>query len=172
MKAKYHSASAPVLPDVTLEPEVETETSAEPLPTSTEQDLPVNIEHEPTTVPLDEPAAMAEGLPGIALAPIELQSELKQEIPTVLSTTAQEKGVDIVSTSKDTPTTVVHEVESEVEAETRGTDALIATTAAGDLVAAETEQPVVQTTEVFIFYSRANPFADLALLERITLLQT
>jgi hypothetical protein len=168
LKAKYYTASAPVLPDVTLEPEVETKTSAEPLPTSTEQDLPVSIEHEP--VPLDEPAAMAEDLPEIALAPIELQSELKQEIP-VLSTASQEKGVDIVSTSKDTPTTFVHEVESGVEAETCGTEALIAATTAADLVAAETEQPVVQTTEVFIFYSRANPFADLPLLERITLLQ-
>ena len=69
--------------------------------------------------------------------------------------------VDAVPTSKDTSTAVVtHEVETQVAAETRGTDALIAAATAGGLVAAEfteTEQPVIPTTEVSISYSLWHP---------------
>lgn len=69
--------------------------------------------------------------------------------------------MDVASTSEDT---VGHEVETEVEVQTYGTDALIAVTAASVLAAesAETEQ----SEEVFIFYSYANAFTDLVLTRK------
>jgi hypothetical protein len=88
LKAKHDFVSTPVLPDDTsLEPEVEAEASAEPLPTSIEQD---HIEHEPETVHSDE---RAEGSPEIVLdrntPAIELQSELEQE-----TVAAETRGTD------------------------------------------------------------------------------
>ena len=83
---------------------------------------------------------------------IEYQSELQQE------TSVQETAVDSVSSSKD----AAHEVETEVEADTHGTD--VATTSKNDLAAKElpeTEQPVLHTPEVFIFNSCRNALADL-----------
>jgi hypothetical protein len=112
-----------------------------------------------------EPAAIAEGSSEVvinadATGGIELQSEFEQEI----TSSAHETGVDVVSSSKDALTAVVpHEVETEVESETHGTDAATTT---NDLVTGElpeTEQPVMPTTEVFIFYSCGNVLADLVL---------
>ena len=74
-----------------------------------------------------------------------LQSELEQE---TLTPSAQDSGVD-VSSSKDALTVVVAH-EPEVEAETP------AVTTTNDLAATEllvTEQPVMPSTEVFLFYS-------------------
>ena len=128
----------PVLPDVNnLEHEVENDAAVEPhLPTSIEQDLPTTIEHA---------TIAAEGSTKVVLdnadetgGTIELQSELEQE------TSARETAVDGVSSSKD----AAHEVETEVEADTHGTE-----TSKNDLAKElpETEQPVLHTTEVFIF---------------------
>ena len=127
--------------------------------------MPTTIEPELDSVHSDEPAGIAEGLPEIALdadaTGIELRSEPEQETLTVLFPSAQETGVDVVSSSKDALRAVVaHEVETEVDAETHGTDA-------ADLAAAEfpeAEQPVMPTTEVFIFYSCENVLADPVLL--------
>ena len=161
MKAKYDFAPVPVLPDVNnLEPEVETEATAELLPTSIEQDLSTTTEHELDTAHPDEPAAIAEASPEIVLNAdaigVELQSEHEQETLTVLSPSSQETGVDVISSSKDALTAA----ETEVEAETHGTDTATTT---NDLTAAEffeTEGPIMPTTEVFIFYSRENALAD------------
>jgi hypothetical protein len=83
-----------------------------------------------------EPAAIAEGSSKVADATggIELQSDLEQETLTVLSPSAQQTGVDNVSS---------------------GDDAIAATTT-NDLAAAEfpeMEQPVMPATEVFNFFS-------------------
>ena len=126
----------PVLPDVNdLEHEVENEAAVEEhLPTSIEQGLPTTIEH----------AAIAEGSAKVALdnanatgGTIELQSELEQE------TSAQETALDGVPSSKD----AALEVETEVEVDTHGTET--SKNAAKELP--ETEQPVLHTTEVFIY---------------------
>ena len=122
-------------------------------------------EEEPSAI-TQVAAAIAEGSPEIVFNPnatsgIEHQSEPEQETLTVLSPSTQESGVDVVSSSKDAPTVdVAHEVETEVEAETHGTDAATAT---NDLSAAElpeTERPVKPTTEVFIIHSCGNTLAD------------
>ena len=140
----------PVLPDVNNF-EVENEATVERhLPASIEQGLPTAIEHA---------AVVAEGsakvVPDNADATggtIEYQSELQQE------TSVQETAADSVSSSKD----AAHEVETEVEADTHGTD--VATTSKNDLAAKElpeTEQPVLHTPEVFVFNSCGNALADL-----------
>ena len=144
------------VPDVNnLEHEVETEATVKsPLPTSTEEDLPINIEpgHKLDSAHSDELATIAaEGsskgiLEVDATGGIELQSEVEQETPIP---SAQETEVGVVSSSKDA--IVAHKVETEVEAETLETDAA---TASNDLAAsesAETEHSVVPTTEVYIF---------------------
>ena len=124
--------------------------------------MPTTIEPELDTAHFDEPAAIAEGSPEIAhdanvTGGIEHQSKPEQETLTALSPSAQETGVDDVSSGKDAQTTAVaHGVESEVEAEVQGTHAVTTT---NDLAAAEfpeTEQHVMPTTEVFIFYSLWN----------------
>jgi hypothetical protein len=161
LKATHDRASTPVLPDVSnLEPEVGTEASAEPLPTSIEH-LSTSIGHEPETVHSEEPVeGPSENVFDGNTPGIELQSELEHE--PVLSTTSQETGVDVVSTSKDTSTpVVVHEAETEVETETHETDTLISATAAIVLLAAESTETEQPTAEVLISYSCANPFADL-----------
>lgn len=151
-----------------LEPEVETEAIAEPLPSLIEQDLPTTIEPELDTPHSDEPAVIAEGSSKVALntdatGGIELQSELQQETLTALSPSAQETGVDVISSSKDALTAVpAREVETEVEVETHGTDAATST---NDLQVAaaespDTELPVMPATEVIIFYSCGNALAD------------
>ena len=145
----------PVLPDVTnLEPEVMSGALAEPLPTSIEE-LPPSIEHEPETTHSDVSAGTAEGSHDALESTAAVSPSIERETLTVISTPAQETGVDVVSTSEDTLTDVViHEVEAEVKPETRETDALIAATTANDLVATEstqTEQPVILITEVSIF---------------------
>ena len=148
----------PVLPDVNNF-EVENEATVERhLPASIEQGLPTAIEHA---------AVVAEGsakvVPDNADATggtIEYQSELQQE------TSVQETAADSVSSSKY----AVHEVETEVEADTHGAD--VATTLKNDLTAKElpaTEQPVFDTTEVFIFNSCENALADLVQPLRVTL---
>ena len=131
------------------------------LPTSIEQDLPTTIEHELDTAHPDELAGVAaEGSSKVVLdnadstgGTIELQSELEQE--TLLpSAQLEETGVDVVSISKDALT--AHEVETETEANTHGTEP--ATTSKYVIAAEElpeTEHPVIPTTEVFIFYSIA-----------------
>ena len=152
---------------------METEAIIEPpLPTPIEQDLPTTIEHEleQDTTHLDEPAAIAgEGpskavLDADATGDIELQSELEQETLKVLSPSAQESRVDVVSSSNDALTRVVtREVEIEVKAGTQGTDAA---TTSKDLTAKElpeTDQPIVPTTEVFIFNSCGNVLTNPAL---------
>ena len=134
--------------------------------------MPTTIEPELDTAHFDEPAAIAEGSPEIAhdanvTGGIEHQSKPEQETLTALSPSAQETGVDVVSSSKDALTAVVaHEVETEVEAETPGTDAATTT---NELAAAEfsqTEQPVLPTYEVFIFYSCGDALADPVLLRQ------
>ena len=136
---------------------------AEPLPTSIEE-LPPSIEHEPETTHLDVPAGTAEGSHDALETTAAVSPSIEQETATVLSTPDQETGVDAVSTSEDSLTAVVvREAESEVEPETRG---LIPATTANDLVATEStdaQQPAILTTEVFIFHSCANSFADLIL---------
>ena len=120
-------------------------------------------EHEPEFVHSDEPAAIIEGQPEVALdenAPVSLGGiEPQPELEQTLSTTAQETAVDIVSSSNDGSAAVVpHELETKVEA--YGLDAIVAATATNDLVTAEcteTEQP---TTEVFTSYSCGNSFTD------------
>ena len=167
-KAKHDFDPDPVLPDVNdLEHEVGTEAIAEPpLPDSIERGLPTTIEPELGTAHSDEPAAIAEGstpeivIDANATGGIELQSELEQEIKG-LSPSAQETGEDVVSSSEDALTAVVaHEEETEVEAETHGTDAATTT---NDLAAAGFHETVMPTTEVFIFYSCGNVLADLVL---------
>jgi hypothetical protein len=97
----------------------------------------------------DEPGSSEVVINADATGGIELQSEFEQ-----ITSSAQETGVDVVSSGKDALTAVVtHEGETEVESETQGTDAA---TTKNDLSAAEfpeAEQPVMLTTEVFIFYS-------------------
>ena len=159
-KAKHDFDPIPVLPDINnLEPEVETEATADSLSTLIDQGLPTTNEPE-----LDETAhsaAVAEGSSEVvtnadATGGIELRSEFEQEI-----TSAQETGVDVVSSSKDALTAVVaHGVETEVESETHGTDGDSTTNdlAAGEFP--ETEQPVMPTSEVFIFNSCGDALAN------------
>ena len=140
----------PVLPDVNNF-EVENETAVERhLPASIEQDLPTTIEH--AAIAAEGSAKVVPDNADATGGSIELQSELQQE------TSVQETAVDTVSSSKD----AVHEVETEVETETQGT--IVVTTSKNDLAAKElpeTEQPVLDTTEVFIFNSCENALADL-----------
>ena len=137
----------------------------------------------------DEPAAISEGpldvaLDKNALGNTELESGPEQETLT----TAQETRLDAPSTEGETEThgtdalvaatsvedlisaeseqlatSTSHEVEAEGETESHGTDATVAATSVEDLVPAESiekEQPVMSTTEVFIFYSCRDPFTD------------
>ena len=71
--------------------------------------------------------------------------ELEQETTVIF--TGQETDVNVISSSKDAPTS--HEVETEVGTDTHGTD--VATTSKNDLAAElpEMEQHVIPTTEVF-----------------------
>jgi hypothetical protein len=150
IKAKHDSDPIPEVNN--LEHEVEAEATVEPpLPTSIEQDLPTNIEQEIDTAHSNEPAAIAEGsskvvLDADATGGVDLESELEQE---TFTPSAQETRVDIVSSNKGAPTAVVaHEVETDAEAETRGTN---------DLAAEFPEtEPAVPTTEVSTFYSCGN----------------
>ena len=167
MKGEYAFSSAPALHDVTnLEPEVKTEVSPESVPAPIDLQPFLSTEHEPTIVHSDEPAGRAEVSPEITLdeatpvcpTRIELHSELEED-------TAQETAVDVVSSSKDASIAIVaREVGAEVTDETPGTDVAIATpTTTNELTAVEsieTEQHVMQTPEVFIFYSSRNPFTD------------
>jgi hypothetical protein len=128
--------------------------------------LPTTIGQELDTARSDEQAATAtEDSSKVVLdnadatsSGIELQSEHEQE---TLIPSSQETGVDVVSSSKDALT--AHGVETEVEADTHGTDA--ATTWKNDLTEEHpvTEQPVIPTTEVFIFNSCGNALANLVL---------
>jgi hypothetical protein len=96
--------------------------------------------------------------------PGALNAELEQETLTVSSPSAQETGVDVVSSS-----VVAHDIGTEMKVETHGTDA---TTTKNDLSAAEfpaAEQPVMLTTEVIIFYSCGTRWLTLFYLERVTL---
>ena len=69
--------------------------------------------------------------------------------------------MDVVSSSKDALAAVVaHEAETEVEAETPGTDAATTTNELAAAEFSETEQPVLPTSEVFIFYSCGDALAD------------
>ena len=129
--------------------------------------MPTTFEHDlDTAAHLDDSAATeTEGSSKAVLdnadaigGTIELQSELEQK---TLIPSAEETGVDVVTSTALT----AHEVETGVEADTHGTDA--ATTSKNDLAAEElpdTEQPVVPTTEVFIFY----PFANLLAYQGFT----
>ena len=99
--------------------------------------------------------------------PEALDVELGQETLTVSSPSAQETGVDVVSSSKNALTAV--EVETEVESEAHGTDADTTTNDLAAKIIPEIEQPVMPTTDVFIFYSCENALANLFYLERATL---
>lgn len=73
--------------------------------------------------------------------------------------------MDVVSSSKDASIVIVaREVGAEVTDETPGTDVAIATPITTNELTAvesiETEQHVMQTPEVFVFYSSRNPFTD------------
>lgn len=119
--------------------------------------MPTSIEHELDTAHSDELAVVAGDSSKVVLnadvtGDIDLQSEPQQETLTVLSPSAQETEVDVVSGSKDALTAVVaHEVDTEVEAETHATDAANTTNDIAAAESPETEQPVMPTTEVFIF---------------------
>ena len=125
-----------------------------------EATVDIEQETELDTAHSDEPAGIAaDGLSKVADATggIEHQSEFEQETPTP---SAQETGEDVVSGKDALRAVVAHEDETEMEAETE------AATATNDLAAAdlpETEQPVMPTTEVLIFYSFAKVLADLIL---------
>ena len=116
-----------------------------------------SVEHEPETTYSDEPAAISEGSPDVALAlgDTELESGLEQE--TLV--TPQETGGD----ARTGTAVATHEVEAKGETESHETDALVAAASVEDLVPAvsiEKEQPVISTTGVFIFYSCGDSFAD------------
>ena len=85
----------------------------------------------------------------------------------IITSSAQETGVDVVSSSKNALSAV--EVETEVESEAHGTDADTTTNDLAAKIIPEIEQPVMPTTDVFIFYSCENALADLFYLERATL---
>ena len=113
--------------------------------------MPTTIRRELETAHSNEPASIAEGLSNVVLdadatGSVELQSELEQE--TLIPST-QERGVDVVSSSKDALAAVVaHDMETEVEAETQ------VATATNDLPEAdlpEMEHSVMSTTEVLSF---------------------
>ena len=142
-----------------------------PLPPSIEQDLPIPIEaeNELDTAYSDESAATAaEGsskvvLDADATGGIELQSEIRVDQET-LTPSAQETRLDVIS-SKDAPTAdVAHEVKTEVEVETHGTDAATTTNDLAAVESPESEQLVIPTTEVFTFYFGGNSLADPVLL--------
>ena len=164
----------PILPDVNIhEHEVETEATVQPhSPTSIELGLPTTIEHEIDTHSDELAGVAAEASSKDVLdnadptgGTIELLSELERETPIP---SAQPVEMDVVSISKDALT--VHEVETEVEADTRGTAP--APTSKNDLAAeelSETEQPVIPTIEVFIFYSFAKSWLTQVLHLRETL---
>ena len=166
----------PILPDVNiLEHEVETEATVQPhLPTSIEQGLPTTIEHELDTHSNESAGVAVEGSSNDVLdnadatgGTIELLSELERENP-IPSAQPEETGVDVVSISKDALT--AHEVETEVEVDTHVTTP--APTSKNDLAAeelSESEQPVIPTTEVFIFYSFAKSWLTQVLHLRETL---
>lgn len=149
-------APAPVVTN--LEPEIKTEASAEPTSASIEQDLPTSVKYEPETTHSDGPAVISEGSPDVALDrnaldDTELEPRLEQETPA----TAQETGGDARTA------VATHEVEPEEETESHETEAIVAVTSVEDLIPAEStekEQPVISTTEVFIFYSCGDLFAD------------
>ena len=120
--------------------------------------MSTTIEQEPEldTAHSNEPAGVAaEGSSKVifnadATGGFELQSELEQETLIPSPQEREEKKVDAVSSNNDTLT--AHGVETEVEADTEGTNGV---TTADDLTAEfpETEQPVIPTTGVFTFYS-------------------
>lgn len=121
--------------------------------------MPTTIEHELDTAHSDELAIVAEDSSKVVFNTditgdsIDLQSELQQETLTVLSPSVQETGVDVVSSNKDALTAVVaHEVDTEVEAEIHEADAATTTNDIAAAESPETEQPVLPTAEVFIFY--------------------
>jgi hypothetical protein len=127
--------------------------------------LHTTIEPELDTAHPDEPAAIVENSPKTVL-----NAELEKETLTVSSLSTQETGVDVVSSSMEVLTAdVAHGVGTEVKAETHGTDAATATNDLAAVGFPETEQPIMPTTNVFIFYSCGNALANPVYLERVTL---
>ena len=152
IKAKHQPDPVPEVNS--LEHVVETEATLEPsLPTSIENDLPATIEPHQDTTHQDEPDVIAEQgsskvqLDADGTRGLEPQSELEQEN---LTSSAQGTGVDVLTAQK---------VETEEEARTQGMDAASTTNKFASLEFPETEQPVVPTTEVFIFCS-CDAFTD------------
>ena len=127
-------------------------------------------EEEPLTI---AQVAAEDLLPKIESEDTTSQTPL-ETIPIPEDTTTpvadvEEQIIAPVDVRSEHAAVVAHGVETEVEAESHKTDAAIGT---NDLAAAEspeTEQPVVLTTEVFIFYSCRNALANPVYLQRMTL---
>ena len=165
------------IPESDVAQHIEAADTEGPLEDASTKESQITVQLEPdvdSVLPVEEePSTISQVVAEDLLPKIESEGTTSQTsfeiIPIPEDSTApvpdvEEQIIAPVDVRSEHDTVVAHEVETEVEAEveaeTPGTDAATAT---NDLAASEppeTEQPVVPTTEVFIFYSCGNVLAD------------